>query len=364
MSQAQPKDRRRQRVTLIILGLVLGVVLGLQISRWLEPPGAAGQALAGLPAEDKEEYILLVAAGYAADQDLAKARAQLDQLDVPNVEQWLAVLIDRAVAEGHHPAEIQALIVLAQALGLQTPAMVAFLATPTPAATAMPVSSDTPAPTSTPTATAPLPTETSTSEPATAEPSDTPVPEPTALPTETEPPPTEMPPPQPTNTRAPVPTAAPTATPAPKWAWTASLVGPGVDGQSCNEGLKLVRVTALDAAAGQIPGLWVYEQYSGQYQVTGHKGDDPYWGPGEAEFSGLDGARVCIATGDGGSCESDLTRDLPCHDPPPFEDLWAAGYCECCEPGISKERCQELFETGRCLGISHYAWRVEFKRSR
>jgi hypothetical protein len=363
MTETQPKGPRRPWVTLIVLGLVLGGVLGLQLSRWLQPPGQAKQELAGLSAEEKEEYILLVAVGYAADQDLARARAQLDLLDVPNVEQWLAVLIDRALAEGHPPAEVQALVELAQALGVQSQAIVAYLVSLTPPATATPQPSDTPPPTSTPTATAPPPTETPTSEPATAEPSDTPSPEPTMVPTETAPPPTDTPAPQPTNSPAPTRTPAPTATPAPKWAWTASLVGPGIDGQSCNDGLKLVRVTVLDAAGGQIQGVWVHEQYSGQYQVSGHKGDDPYWGPGEVEFSGLDGARVCIATGDGGSCESDLTRDLPCHDPPPFEDLWAAGYCECCEAGISKESCQELFETGRCLGVSHYAWRVEFKRS-
>ena len=126
----------------------------------------------------------------------------------------------------------------------------------------------------------------------------------------------------------------------------------------------MIRVTVLDAAGNQIPGVWVHEKYTGLYHVSGHKGDDPYWGPGEVEFSQLDGGQVCIASGEGGACESDLTRNLPCHDRPPFEDLWAAGYCECCEPGISEEKCRELFDSGKCLGISHYAWRVEFKRSR
>ena len=137
----------------------------------------------------------------------------------------------------------------------------------------------------------------------------------------------------------------------------------GIDGQSCNEGLKLIRVTVVDAGGSQIPGVWVYERYTNQYHVTGHKGDDPFWGPGEAEFMGLDGGQLCIATGDGGPCESDFTRSLPCHDPPEFEDLWAAGYCEYCDPGITKERCQQLVEEGKFLGVGHYAWRVVFQRS-
>jgi hypothetical protein len=72
---------------------------------------------------------------------------------------------------------------------------------------------------------------------------------------------------------------------------------------------------------------------------------------------------MCIATGEGGPCESEFTRDLPCHDMPPFEDLWAAGYCERCDPGITQERCQQLVEEGKFLGVGHYAWHVEFRRS-
>jgi hypothetical protein len=126
----------------------------------------------------------------------------------------------------------------------------------------------------------------------------------------------------------------------------------------------MIRVTVLNAAGEQIPGVWIYEHYSNQYRVTGHKGTDPYWGPGEAEFSELDGGRVCIATGEGGPCESEQTKDLPCHDPPAFPDLWAAGFCECCGDGsLSQEECKRQFDEGTCLGIGHYSWRVEFKRS-
>jgi hypothetical protein len=126
----------------------------------------------------------------------------------------------------------------------------------------------------------------------------------------------------------------------------------------------MIRVTVLNAAGEQISGVWIYDFYLGQYRVTGHKGDDPYWGPGEAEFAGLAGGRLCIATGDGGPCDSEYTRDLPCHDPPPVEDLWEAGYCDCCEAGITQEDCQQRLDAGSCLGAGNYMWRVEFRRSR
>ncbi len=353
-------------VICIALGLMVGAGLGLLLSRGIKPVLQPTRTLAGLGVTAKEEYIVLVGAAFAVEHDLERAEARLERLEAPNVNQWIASLIDRAVAEGWDEPEVRALMELAHGLGVTSPHVLAYLATLTPPPTLTPLPSPTPPPTDRPTLTPVPPTPEPTPVPptATAQPtptvaaSDTPPP----LPSDTPVPPTVAPTdttrPQPTNT------PKPTDTPAAKWSWSARLVGPGQEAQTCADGLKLIRVTVLDAAGNQVPGVWVYEQYTDQYQVSGHKGDDPYWGQGEVELSGLDGGRVCVATGQGGACESGFTRNLPCHDPPPFEDLWAARYCECCEPGISQERCRELFESGRCLGISHYAWRVEFRRSR
>jgi hypothetical protein len=130
----------------------------------------------------------------------------------------------------------------------------------------------------------------------------------------------------------------------------------------------MVRVTVVDANGSQIGGVWVYDRYSGRYQVTGHKGDDPYWGPGEAQFdygSG-GGGSMCIATGEGGPCESGFTRDLPCFWLPPIEDMHSSGYCDrCCESGVSVEGCRQLTNERKCFptGAGHFSWRVVFKRS-
>jgi hypothetical protein len=361
----QPSPSRRKvplGAILVIAALVGGVVLGLLISRGIKPPRLSNKAFANLGVNPKEDYIVLVGAAYSLDRDLERAQERLDRLEAPNIQQWVAHLLERYLAEERDQGDIRGLVDLAHGLGVHSPSVLAYLANLTPLPTDTPFPSPTPAPTNTSTSTPAPATEVPTAVPATAtpqpQPTDTPQPLPTATPL---PSPTTAPantsPPPPTNT------PKPTSTPAAKWAWSARLVGPGQEGQSCAEGHKLIRVTVLNAAGSQISGVWIYEQYTGQYRVSGHKGDDPYWGPGEAEFSGLDGGQVCVATGDGGPCESEVTRNLPCHDPPEFEDLWAAGYCECCEPAITKERCRELFDGGRCLGISHYAWRVEFKRS-
>ncbi|MGD8598839.1 MAG: hypothetical protein PVJ26_17600, partial [Anaerolineae bacterium] len=352
---------------LLAISLGIGLAAGFLVTRGTT---GAGADIATLDVSAKEHYILLVGTAYTRDGDLERAQTQLAQLDAPNVQQWIVSLADRYIAEGQDPTDIRALVTLAQALDATSPQMSAWLAaaaSPTP--TTLP---PTPLPTSTtaPTAT-PVPTTSlSPTESAVIPPTGTPLPPPTATatsipPTMTPVPPTAAPPtatarPQPSNTPPP-----PTEPPAPTWTWTARLVGPGQEGQECDGGgKKLIRVTVLDAADNQIPGVWVYENYTGLYQVTGHKAGDPYWGPGEVEFSALDGGRVCIATGEGGSCDSDLTRDLPCHDTPPIDDLYAAGYCDCCEAGITKERCQELVESGSCLGAGWYYWRVEFQRSR
>lgn len=346
---------------LAVVGLLAGGALGLVGSRVIGPP-LGGNTPGGLPAEAKEEYVLLVAAGYSRDHNLDRAQARLAQLETPNVQQWIAHLVGLRLAEEPDAADTRALVELAAGLGINSRPVLAYLATLTPQP------SDTPLPTQTATS-SPSPTPVPPTEaPATAEPTLSPSPQPSDTPPPTTTPvrqPTNTPRPQPTDTPRPQPTDTPrpTHTPAAKWSWTARLIGPGQEGQSCAEGHKLIRVTVLDAAGNQIPGIWVHEKYTGWYRVTGHKGEDPYWGPGEVELSNLDGGQVCIATGEGGACESELTRNLPCHDPPDFEDLWAAGYCECCEPDITRERCRELFDSGKCLGISHYAWRVEFKRS-
>jgi hypothetical protein len=142
-------------------------------------------------------------------------------------------------------------------------------------------------------------------------------------------------------------------------------VGPGEDAQACEHGNLQIRVTVVDAGGSQMGGIWLYDKYSQQYQVTGNV-NSPDFGPGETKFEyGIGGGgSLCVSNGQGGPCVSDFTRDMPCYNAPPFEDMWASGYCECCEVGISRERCQELYNTGaQCMQQPrHYSWRVVFKR--
>ncbi len=374
----QPKKSQAgwSLAVLLILALTAGLGLGLFLGWVVWPVRYVDTTFANLAVEHQEQYIVLVGAAYARDHDLEKAKARLAQLEAANINVWVANLADTYITEGRAEADIQALVELAHGLGVDTPRMVAYLATPTPPPT------DTPLPTPTPTATplpsdTPVPTETPlppTETPPPPTPTETARPKPTA----TAIPPTHTPRPQPTNTPKPRPTATPTKKPAPppptntpkppaaKWSIVEQrLVGVGEDAQTCKGGNLQIRVMVIGPNGNQLNGIWVHDVYSGQDQVTGNVGS-PDWGPGETkfEYGQGGGGKLCITTGQGGPCESPYTRDMPCFNPPPFEDMWAAGYCECCETGISKERCQELYNAGAvCVNWGHYSWRVVFKRN-
>jgi hypothetical protein len=365
LDQAKQIPEGWKLVGLAALGLVIGLCFGLLIGWALRP----SCTIADLPMEDKEEYIVLVGAAYVVDGDLEKAQVRLERLEAPNIKLWIVDLTERYIAEGRDEGDILALAALAHGLDVDTPQMVAYLATSTPQPTSTPPPTATPRPTDTPTATPipPTPTPTDTAIPFTDTPPPTDTPSPT--PTDTLVPPTDTPqptnPPQPTNTPQPPP---PTNTPkpqAPQWAYDAWLVGPGQDSQGCDYGNLQIRVTVVNAAGNQISGVWIHDRYSGQYQVTGNV-DSPEWGIGETKFEyGIGGGgSLCVASGEGGTCVSAYTRDMPTYYAPPAEDLHAAGYCDqCCDVGATLERCRQLVDAGQCMGAGHYSWRVVFKRS-
>jgi hypothetical protein len=370
------KDSLRNRTGLIatilvILGLMVGIAIGLVLGWIVWPVEFVGSSIADLAPEQKDEYMFLVASAYASDGSLEKAQERLAQMEVPNVNQSLVALIDRYMFEGREEGEIQVLARLADSLGVTNPKMLAYLVTPTPLPTDTPPPTPTPLPSDTPTATPVPPTDTPVPPTDTPQPTATdtvPVPTNTAVPpTNTPLPPTATPRPQPTNTPRPQPTNTPKPTnpPAARWTWSARLVGPGEDSQGCTYGNLQIRVTVVDANGSQLGGVWVYDRYSGQYQLTGNV-DSVDWGPGETkfEYGGGGGGSVCIATGQGGACVSEFTRDMPCYNVPPVEDLFAAGYCgQCCEVGATLERCRQLVNEGKCMGNGHYSWRVVFTRN-
>jgi hypothetical protein len=365
MSQVRRNRTGFMVALLVVLGLIAGAALGLLFGWVIMPVEYVDTEIADLAPEYKDDYIQLVAAAYYADGDLESAQARLAELELPNTGQSISALCDRYISEGRDEGEIRPMAALAEALGVAGPQMMAYLASSTPLPTNTPIPTSTPLPTEPPTATPEIPTDTP------LPPTDTRTPEPTATstpsPTDTPLPPTNTP--KPTKTPSPKPptnTPTPTRPPTPRWTWTARLVGPGEDSQGCGYGNLQIRVTVIDANGNQIGGVWIYDKYSHQYMVTGNVGSSDF-GPGETkfEYGGGGGGSLCVTSGQGGGCISDFTRDMPCYFLPPVEDLYASGYCNCCEQGASFERCQQLINEGICFPTraEHFSWRVVFTRN-
>ncbi len=200
LKKLQSLDRRWLILLSIVpVGCLLAIIVGVAVGWGAFPTNTASGQISSLSVNNLDEYVINVAAEFAEDGDAQKAQARLVELDTPNPAQYVAFLADRMIQEGREKTDPQLveIINLAQAIGSSTQNMIAYIASPTPTATATftPVPpTDTPVPTDTP-----IP------------PTDTPVPADTATPI----PPTATPIP-PTNTPAATNTPAPpTNTPVP-----------------------------------------------------------------------------------------------------------------------------------------------------
>ncbi|MCZ7573188.1 MAG: hypothetical protein M5U01_31955 [Ardenticatenaceae bacterium] len=116
---------------MIPLGLVAGVALGLYLAwdAWAMPSGTA--SVAQLRREERVAYVRLVAAGYAEEHDLRRARTRLARLPAGNVALWVAELAQQDAAAGR-ATDAQRLARMAYGLGITDPTIVSLAALPTP----------------------------------------------------------------------------------------------------------------------------------------------------------------------------------------------------------------------------------------
>jgi len=208
---------RKFALGILLFGLSLG--LGLFVGWVLWPARHYGADPSGLRWEHKEDYIVLVSASYALNNDLAQARARLEELGEEDIGSVVAELAKQYMIREEEPEVTRDLVKLAQDLGVPaSPELIAYVATatPTPTETATPTATPTSTPTATPTETptptptkTPAPTQTPTSAPTTA-PTPTSTSTPILTPTATEMP-TETPTPKPP-TATPTPTSLPVIT--------------------------------------------------------------------------------------------------------------------------------------------------------
>jgi hypothetical protein len=303
-------------VAIVPVGCLAGLLFGLFIGWQLLPVQYTDTEIGDLKPADTEEYVLMVASEFSADQDIDRARERLQELDVANPDQYVAYLADKYVQEdrGREDPDTVNLVLLADALNVSSATMLAYVATLTP----VPTPTFTPLPTATPTATF-------TPEP-TAPPAATPTVEASAV--------TEMPtpkPPKPTRTPGP-PTATPTPTQPPydfvvKQAHMLSKAENG----GCI-GNHAVFISVLDVNGNPLTGAVVADPPFNNFQVVAGTKNEPFFNYGTklAEIELVKGGARLLVTEypEGRAVTSEMAPKLSTNDwEIPIPWLIESGYC-------------------------------------
>lgn len=259
-----------------LLAILAGFGLGLFYAWVISPVKYVDAEPHALRADFKDDYRSAIAAAYASNPDLERARARLALLGDPDPSQALAAQAQRMLANGESPEAVQQVAMLASVLQGQV------AANPPPAANASPTdSSDI--------VTQVVNTQTVSTPTVIVEPSDATL--------ETEP----------TSTPFPLLTATPrpTSTPTPTLGAPYQLVGQNtVCDTELAEGLLQVIVT--DATRQQVPGAEIIITWnSGEEHIfTGLK---PELGYGYADFLMTPDVTYSVRMADGGTPASELT---------------------------------------------------------
>ncbi len=234
------------------IALAVGLAAGLIYAWWVDPVEFTDVTPAELRAEYRPTWITLVAASYAVENDWGRASFRLDSLGERDLASTVAAVTRRAIAELQPAPILRALARLSEKLGVRTPEMIVYLATP-------------------------LPTSTPNLEPPTPRP--TPV-----IPTAT---PTFAPPVTPT----PLPTLTPTPTPLPSYVLVKQ-------DRLCQTGLAAsqIQVNVEDEQGKGIPGVevWVNWENGADRFVTGLK---PELGAGYGDFDMKPGPVYNVSVG-------------------------------------------------------------------
>lgn len=118
----------RRSLKFILPGLLLGGLLGLYLGWFQFPRESFRGNMADLAQSFRDDYAVMIAAGYSADGDLTGARDRLSRLRVDDVPRYVQQLADRVIATSSRDIrDIRLLVALARGLGRLTPSMEPFM---------------------------------------------------------------------------------------------------------------------------------------------------------------------------------------------------------------------------------------------
>jgi hypothetical protein len=107
----------------LLVGLVLGALVGLYLG-WVQfPVQFVNSPASSLAEQYKDEYVVMIAAGYLKDGDLGGALERLRLLNVPNIPAYVQDVAERYITNSRDVNDITYLVALSESLGRLTPIM-------------------------------------------------------------------------------------------------------------------------------------------------------------------------------------------------------------------------------------------------
>lgn len=349
------------------IGCLLAILVGLLVAWYLAPTRFVNARASDLSQEYADEIVIMAAADFAQHNDVDRARSLLAELKVPNSTQYVSLVAERMIRTNRGPVDedIENVVRLADALGVSTVSMVAYVSTPTSTPTATPP----PTPTPTNTLVVQIVEEVETTDVELADAgseadvaqAEEPTPTEEISPTDT-----PVPTPAPTNTPAPpTNTPEPTATPIPEvdFVITKQRLLTKDENGGCM-GMHSIFSTVIDAAGNPIKGVELGDVWGNPGPVTGHKGDDQ---PGLAVYDLYKNGFKIFVINDptaGRPVTSQVTELLSSND-------WEIGIPKLIEAGYCPDEgtCRVLWNSGvygegnNSLCWGHYSWEVVFQRT-
>jgi len=110
----------------LVGGTLLGLIAGLFIGWVVAPTEYVNSPMTSLAQRWRDEYTVMIAAGYAVDRDLNGALERLRQLGVENVPQYVQDITERYITNSRNIGDILLLVRLAEGFGRLTPIMEDF----------------------------------------------------------------------------------------------------------------------------------------------------------------------------------------------------------------------------------------------
>lgn len=113
--------------TSLMIGTALGVLIGLYVG-WVQfPVEFVNSPMRDLDRNYKDDYIVMIAAGYVFEADALGALERLRKLGVENVPEYVQMTTERFITNSRDLDDIRLLVNLSNGLGRLTPIMEPFL---------------------------------------------------------------------------------------------------------------------------------------------------------------------------------------------------------------------------------------------